>query len=367
MTIVHFCRRFWPEQGGVETHVEHVCKELCARGHEVRVITLEPADFASNQLSVLDSNVSFSLFRIPTNHASGWRYKVSIWGWLYTHRSLWINADVIQIHDVFWWIIPFIFFVRNKTWMTFHGYELPGPPTWAQRFWHQLAAHLTVGSLGIGGFHPKWYGVNPTRVSYGAVHQKIWHNTLKRKRNLKDEVKIMYLGRLQEDVGILSYLKGFRNALQPNKVGQNRSPSLKKVILDVYGDGDQRETAEQFVIANKMPVTFLGSIPEAAKKISEYELLFVSSYLAIIEGLSQGVAIIAFFDNQLKYDYLVDGTPFRNWIHVFTKPEELSLLLQSKSIKAPPIEAITWARNQTWEILTDQYEQLWHTPLNSVE
>ena len=67
----------------------------------------------------------------------------------------------------------------------------------------------------------KWYGTKATFISYGAVEIPLTKMT-KRDKNL-----IVFLGRLEEETGIMEYLKAF------NKLSQKH----KELTLEVLGDG----------------------------------------------------------------------------------------------------------------------------------
>lgn len=362
MLIVHFCRRFWPEQGGVETHVERVSLELIRRGHKVKVITLQPDSLDYKQVYK-----GIEIFRIPVSPTiNTFAYKWTIWRWLWLHREVWSKANIVQIHDVFWWVLPFILFIRHKTFMTFHGYEPPGPPTFMQRCWHQIAAKLTKGSLGIGSFHQKWYGVKPTFVSFGAADQEIWRQTKKTSQNSqKNKIKCMYLGRLSEDVGIMSYLEGINQLYSENK-HDSKPRSPMEVNLDIYGTGEQASSVESYVFKHRLPVKFKGEVPQAARFSPDYDIVFASRHLAILETLSTGSRIIANYNNQIKMDYLLDKTPFSEWIQTFSHPADLAKILTTNEFVVPK-EAINWARAQTWAKLTKTYESLWTLRSSSVQ
>ncbi len=332
MRIVHLCRRFYPDQGGVETHVLQIAKELRKRGHSQSVIT------SSNESDGVHDDISVYRIPIPASDNSVY-YKFSVWRGIWKHFHLLKQADVIQVHDVFWWLLPFLLLLnRSKIFTTFHGYEPPGPPTKIQKFWHMFANYFSHRTLGIGSIHDGWYGVRTDENSFGAVDTAIFSRSAIR-RDTKG--RIMFLGRLSADIGIMQYLKAIL---------------LKPMPMDVYGDGDQMQRAKEFVSQNHLPVTFMGSVPNAARLIIRYDAVFASSYLAIIEALSVGRPIISFYDSALKRDYLLQS-PFSKWIVAAKTPKEIVRALTV--MKSPPKEAIVWARQQTWSNLASTYERLW--------
>mgnify|MGYP001583110598 CR=1 FL=1 len=158
MKVLFLCRYYLPHIGGVEKHVAKI-SQILARKHQITIITeqhdpiLPPYELINN----------IPVYRIPAN-------KWLIWKWFLGHLNLLFSSNIIHIHDVFFWILPFRpFLLRQKIYMTFHGYEGSDPPRLKQIFWHKLAEKLSRGNICIGDFHRKWYKVNATYVSYGAA------------------------------------------------------------------------------------------------------------------------------------------------------------------------------------------------------
>lgn len=329
------CRRFFPDKGGVETHVHGVVNELNTRGYKQTIITLSNESASPYKIA--------TVIRIKASENEGsFQYKLAVWRGMWSNVQLLVTADVIQVHDVFWWMLPFLPLVWGKVYMTFHGYEPPGPPTFVQKFWHRLAALFAKRSLGIGSIHQKWYGVLPDVISYGAVGNEAY-TTLQPIQGKKARAKsrILFLGRISEDIGIRAYLQAIQ---------------IKPIQLDVYGEGDQMDESKKFVQRHKLPVKFMGNVVNAATQIRRYDIVFASSYLAILESLSVGKPVIAFYDNPLKRDYLMN-TPFANWITLVNSSADIAAAISS--VTSPPKEAVAWARAQTWSKLADTYEQVW--------
>src|SRR5258708_3315309 len=104
--------------------------------------------------------------------------------------------------------------------LSFHGYEAPGPLTKKQIFWHRFAAKHTKGNICVGNFHKKYYGVTPDFVTYGGVD-------IKRENQIKKNKTIAFVGRLSKDTGVLEYLKAMK--ILSGKEGWH---------LDIFGDGE---------------------------------------------------------------------------------------------------------------------------------
>ncbi|HEX7018034.1 MAG TPA: glycosyltransferase family 4 protein [Patescibacteria group bacterium] len=338
--VVHLTPYYWPHIGGVETHLQQVNRELL-KSHpnlSLSVITIQH----DPTLPLTETHEGVTIYRLPAKpHA-----KLSVWSQIWQHLQLLMSADIIHIHDIFWWLIPLLpFLPRRQLFMTFHGYEGNQLPKWNHVFWRQVAARLTAGSIAIGAFQKKWYGITPTLVSHGAVESKKQPVKRKKDTTLKAK-KLIFIGRLEADNGIIKYLEAV-------KILKAEGKSIK---LDVYGDGGLRPTAERFVKKYSLPVTFHGFVDQAAINYSQYDLAFASRYLSILEALAAGVPVIAQYTNDLQRDYL-QLAPFAQWIAMAEHPRDISHSLKADTHLPPAAQK--WAAQQTWAKLAAVYRELW--------
>lgn len=335
--IVHFTRLFAPHIGGVETHIEKLNEELKRDGFEVFVITTQH----SNDLEQFKQTKNENIYRMNVSaDGKGFNYKLSIWNEIWKLRRVWWDADIIQIHDVFFWLMPFLPFISKKTYMTLHGYEGNDLPNWKSKFWHELASILTKGNICIGNFHQKWYSVNPTITSYGAVQ------LIKVPKKKRKSSELIYVGRLEEDNGLMIILGAIKKLKDKGK----------KYHLDVYGAGSLEKKAKNFVQENKLDVKFHGFHPQARMFIAQYKVAFVSRYLSILEALSTETQVISYSHNKLTDDYLKE-TPFEDWISIIKNENDIvSVLEQDKSFHP---KAKKWALEQNWSKLKNDYLSLW--------
>jgi glycosyltransferase involved in cell wall biosynthesis len=333
-TVLFLTRRFWPAVGGVETHMAEVAKILKST-HDITVVTEQH----ESTLPLQEIHEGINIIRLPTS-GTPWS-KWSYWRWWLQHRQLLANADVVHIHDVFFWLQPLrpLFFFK-KWFMTFHGYE-PPQPTWRQRVQHQLAAWLTNGNICVGGFHQKWYGVKPNFITYGGVNASA--HSSKKKSAPKQPKKIIFIGRLAEDTGIQTLLNALRNVDE-------------KLQLDIYGDGPIRARLESQAKHFHHAIQFHGFDPNAREYLPEADIVFASQYLSILDALAAGTPVIALADTPLKKDYL-ELTPFAEWITIAHDEKEIASALTSTQTLNP--NAPAWARSQTWLRVVENYLRLW--------
>ncbi|HSW89700.1 MAG TPA: glycosyltransferase family 4 protein [Patescibacteria group bacterium] len=336
MKILHITRSYYPNIGGIEKHIEEFSK-LLMRNNEVFVLTEDNEGKLSNE----EVYQGIKIHRIDTSGTNEKNKKWKIWKWMIKHKTWLQGFDVIHFHDVFFWIIPLLIFKLPKLFITFHGYEGFELPTLKQKFWHKLGEKLTVGNICVGGFYTKWYGTSPNYVIFGGVDPAS-------KLNKSKNPKAIFIGRLQEDTGITEYIKSLKGT---------------KLTLDVFGDGPQMEEAKKLAMELKVDVTFFGFVAVAADKVKNYKVAFVSRYLSILEAFISKVPVIAHYNNEIKYDYLMT-TPFHSWVNIAHTSEEIRSNLEKitkdkKKTKTDVNAAYNWAKEQTWEKAAETYYKLW--------
>ena len=337
MQILQVSQSYLPNVGGVEKHLQQVNRHLLKAGHQVTVLTGGRQRSQQDQ-AIIEQVPVFYLDNQPQAH-----YKWHIWRQISQHRQLFQQADAIQVHDVFWWILPLYPFIKSKVFTTFHGYEGSQAPDKKAIRAHQLAWRLSRASLAIGGFHHKYYGITPDVISFGASDLVIDLNSTKRHQSDK---KAIFIGRLAPDTGILEYLKALT-------ILKKRRHSYS---LDVYGDGPLLNQATKYAKKQHLAVTFHGFQADADQLLVNYPVAFVSQYLAIIEALKSGCQVIAYYHNQLKQDYL-EMSPFPQYIAMAHSAQDISQQLESKTSQTHLSSDLV--KKFSWAIVTKQYLQLW--------
>lgn len=338
MNILFLSRLFYPNIGGVEKHVLEISRFLIKKGHKVVIVT-EQSSLKTKLNEVVEG---IEIFRIP-KLKGGKLKKFKIWKWLWGNYELMENADIIHCHDVFFWYLPFRFLVPFKrVFTTFHGYE--GYPLKQKDILiHKISEKLSSGNICIGHFIKKWYKTNPSFVSYGGVD--IAHGSKFVGQNKNSAV---FVGRLDEQTGILTYLDAVRKI-------RERIPDFS---LTVFGDGKFKEKIGK-------GVEFKGFINNAQKEIGKYNFTFASRYLSILEAMAAKRLVFAVYDNPLKRDYL-RMTPFSKYITISGSSSELiskiSFYLDNIKEKEKKVrEAFNWVKKYTWEEMANTYLKLWKT------
>src|SRR5256885_7509432 len=233
MKILFLSRLFYPHIGGVETHVMEISKRLIKQGHEVTVLTEEieilnqVQDDKKQESKLKNEEIinGIKVHRISVGKEN-WTKKFKIWQEMWHKRKMFQDADIIHCHDVFIWYLPFRFIYQQKpVYTTFHGHEGQFPIPSKTIFIRKFSDDFSFGSIIIGDFIRKWYGTHPNYVSYGGV------NELEQKKAAQknDKPRIVFIGRLDNDTGIETYLKVIEHLKKKNI----------DFVFDVYGDGDR--------------------------------------------------------------------------------------------------------------------------------
>jgi glycosyltransferase involved in cell wall biosynthesis len=162
MNVVMLSPYYAPHLGGVERHVEHIAQECEKDGHHITIFThshdktLPPKEthgsitilrnvFASPLLIQFSTLLSHFLSKSTVSKLIE---RMEIWSWLLLHIPTFLVADVIHIHDVFFWYWPLRFLLFWKhVYITFHGFEAGSLPTTKAIHARSLAEKWTWGNI----------------------------------------------------------------------------------------------------------------------------------------------------------------------------------------------------------------------------
>ena len=334
MKIIFVARRAYPQIGGVEKHILQVSRELERLGHKVRVIS--------------ESDIKY-----PKIKFLGLFF---IWIWVLRNQRLFKEYDIVHAHDVTIWLLPLKILQPSKPlYSTFHGWEGMYPIPVKNKWLRRLSAKMSKRNICIGKFVEKYYGIKANEVTYGGAEKsrtqsskfiseiRISSTTLS--QNFKSKFKIAYVGRLDEDAGVRTYLK----ALDLVKKKQ-------QVNVEFIGDGKLRNECEKYGIVH-------GFVKDPGKHIESSYIVLTSGYLSMLEALSFGKVVFATYNNPLKRRYLVNS-PFSKYVVVEKHPELLASKILSV-IKNPAQgrmlakQGQSWASKQTWRRVGELYLKIW--------
>ncbi len=96
MRILHIIQRYWPAQGGAETHFAELSRRLAADGHDVTVLTTDALDFelfwepGRRRIAAReDSWQGVRILRFPVRHLP-----LARWGYPAWRRGLWLLSHL---------------------------------------------------------------------------------------------------------------------------------------------------------------------------------------------------------------------------------------------------------------------------------
>lgn len=297
MKILFLTHYYSPHIGGVEKHVKEIAKNITKKGPDVTILT----EKYNKNIKVYDvlNGIEVVRFKYPKIKVLG---LLTIWKELFKNRSLIKSADVIHIHDVFIWYLPFRFlYPKKKIVTTLHGWEGEWPIPKINIRLKKLTEKFSGKVVAVGKYIEWYYGIKTDKIIYGATD--INYRTTPH----KVKGKIAYVGRLDKDTGLLEFIKTLKQS------------NYKNVVF--VGDGKLRNLCKKYgrVTGFTDPAPYLKS--------AEYAV--PAGFLSYIDAVASKCKIITFAENPLKEDY---------WKEI-------------KKIKKFP----------TWEMLTNEYIILYNS------
>ena len=240
MIVLFISKHKYPHIGGVERHLEAIRHKLNALRYKTKTISEE--DINPPHIKII-----------------GLLY---IWFWFFKNIKLFLSSDIIHIHDVFIWVLPIrLLLFWKKFYITFHGWEGKYPiPIW-NILNKKIAYYLSNGSVAVGNYINKWYGIKTDYIVHGATSLRQGYG---RQGKLKNS--IVWLGRQDRDTGI--------------------------------------EEFKKWLVKNpKFEVTYVTNVKNPEKYLEAAEYCVPSGYLSYLESLKLGCKILTFPNNPLKVDY----------------------------------------------------------------
>lgn len=343
MKVVHLTPAYAPHKGGVETHVAKISQEMKKLGASVTVLTVQTAPDSP----VIENQLGIEIRRCPVRHNQrSWQYKLSIWRWIWQQRHILGAADVIQVHDVFWWLLPFVILWEDKICTTFHGWETQYPVRLSAKIQRAVWSFLSVATLHVGGWIQEFYWDKPTFVTYGAPPSRV--TKVPKTPSTSGLKQFVFVGRLAGDTDIEKYLQLVSSL-------KKKHPKLQVTWV---GDGPFKEACQKVG-----QVT--GFVANPNKYIETADIVGASSYLSIWSALAQGKVVASFYSHRLKQRYL-ETFPAAHCILIETDVTKMATTLES-IFKRPAVKhTLTQtgslaAANESWLAVCHTYQKLWES------
>ena len=339
MKILQITPFYEPHLGGIETHVKALNKELIKCGHEVSVLTQRhDVDLSAQEKK---SGVEINRIDTETKYYNKLNYKLTVWRQVARQAQLLLKADVIHVHDVYWWLLPILPLFWSKIYLTFHGWEGEFPVPWRNKLARQVWSRLALKTIHVGDYIKEFYWDQPNTVIYGGVQSK--KKIASKKMSQKPQ--IIFMGRLEPENDIEKYLSLAK-----------KLKSETDVEIVWVGDGAYKDDCQKLGKAT-------GMIKDASLYLAKADLVWSASYLSILESQAQGKIVCALYSHQLKEQYLRSYPGSTNMLIEYDieqmKTQILKLINSPRVFNQYSHQAQQWSQQQTWKKVADKYQQLW--------
>jgi glycosyltransferase involved in cell wall biosynthesis len=348
MKISIFANSYLPNYGGVEKHIEKVCEQFLLDGHHIDLY------YTTRSISLIPkstNDIKYHAARLSKNKLLN---RINAILMMIKNSKKITSSDIIHLQD----FTPFYYYGlrwlsrigilnRNKIFVTFHGWEGVFPPSEKVINLRKTVEINTSGNLCIGNYITKWYGTNPNIISIGAVDKFYVSETAKQNKR-----KILYIGRLEYDAGIVQYFDAYIRLL-------NDFPDLE---LSICGSGSLQEYLNSKVKSlNLINVSLNGFVSDISKYMSDASVIYTSGYLSILESFSASIPVVSIYDNELKHDYLKSVPDYQNmfWITSGDTNDIALATIEAINDNAKVYNAKKFADQQTWSKMASEYYKLW--------
>jgi len=328
-----------PHLGGIETHLKFLNAELIKQGHRVSVLTQRYDESLPLQENI--NGVEVTRIDLEKGYSSKLIEKLTVWQRVAKHSQLLLKADIIHVHDVYWWLLLLLPLFWSKIYLTFHGWEGQFPVPWRNKLARWCWSKLSLKTIHVGDYIQEFYWDKPELVIYGGA--KTSQNKIK--KNNKKRLQIVFVGRLEMENDLEKYLSLAKRL---------------RLVLDIeitwVGDGFYKDECQQYG-------TVTGMVKDLTKYITQADLVWSASYLSILEAQAQGKIVCALYSQELKERYL-KSFPGSAYMLVEYDVEQMKTQIV-KLIKNPRVfnqysqAAQRWSQQQTWTKVADKYQRLW--------
>ncbi len=257
---------YLPNLGGVEKHIASVLPFLQKKGWEIEIVSKK---------EILPNQKPKKIFGL-----------LEIWFALARKINSIKKADIIFIHDVFIYYLPFkLIFPKKRIITIFHGWEKIFPIPLKNILYKKLAQFLSFKTISIGAYINKYYKLENKNnyLSYGGVEIPKKEISISN----KEKNSFLYIGRLEKDTGIEIFLE-FLDILFKEKINFH---------VKFCGDGPMRSNCQKYG-------EVLGFV-DIKEHLTNSQVCFAGGYLAILEAMAYKNIVLSAYQNEIKKDYLL--------------------------------------------------------------
>ncbi len=355
-TILHVTKYFSPHLGGVETHVHQVVAETLAAlvasnkrkiKTEIIILTLNFPTSAP-PIEMFDG---YKVIRLPLQNDCS---KKEMWRLIWQQRQLFIKADLIHVHDVFWWLLPIWPLTWQKIVTTFHGWEGQWPIPWKNKLQRWLYALMSRATVHVGSYIGKYYWDKPNLVIYGGISRKLKETSQNKVGNIKlsnpktSDLRIAFLGRLVKENNLAGYIKLLAEL-------QKRNIDFSVTWI---GDGGYKKQCCKYG-------TVTGMVNDIDKFLDQADWVMTNSYLSMMQAQLQGKIVLSLADTEIKQAYL-DCYPGRAFLLYSKKYLDMAnQIIELRNNQQKMINLANagrrFARQQTWQKVAQAYLEIYRS------
>lgn len=288
MKIIQVCSRYYPEIGGIETHVKELSEALVKRGHDVEVVCT-----SSHKLPEKDIINGVKVTRLRA-FAPGEAYFFSPAMYFYLKGQ---DCDVVHAHNYHSFPVLFAALARKKKFIftphTF-GFSKSLIRKTLHKFYRPFGDYIFRSAhriISTAKFEEKWlietFKIPETKIVYIPLPINISNKNYHKERAASIK-KIAYFGRLSKEKNIKVLILAFKLLKETHQ----------DIGLFIAGDGPARKDLE-YLGKNVGNVNFLGRLSEIdLKKFLEDIDIFVLPSMfevsprSVIEAMSLGIPVV---------------------------------------------------------------------------
>ena len=351
LRVSFFTYAAFPKIGGVEKHLQCLCRELDGADSvaQVNVFTVLGGGGPSTHAQKLSV---YNLFNI-TNIKNKLLRKLVAHVAVLVYMPRLLRSDVIHFHDYsvyrdYFYLYRF-FFAKRRLFMTFHGFEGLCPPNEKiVKVRQKIETHMCA-TIEVGDFISKWYGTHPTKVIYGGVDLVKQHGSPER------QDAVVFIGRIATDANVTGYIDALAALQDKHSI---------RLPFDLYGVGDQIDDVLEYAKAKQVAAKYKGALKDASQSVyMRYKYAFCSGYLSLLEAAASHCHIFCYYDNELKRDYFTFGNfPFKSCITATDNPRHIAKALceAHAGVRQDELQSCyAKARELSWQSVAKTYEDLW--------
>ncbi len=289
MKIIQVCSKYYPEIGGIETHVKELSEALVKRGNDVEVV----CTYSSRKLPEIDFINGVKITRFHA-FAPGEAYFFSPAMYFYLKG---LECDVMHAHNYHAFPALFAAFAKKRRFIfTPHAFGFSNSliRNALHRLYRPIGAFIFKSAdkvISTAQFEKNWliktFKIPGSKLIYIPLPINI-PDKKPYKRFSDSNIKIAYFGRLSQEKNIMVLISAFGLIKQKHR----------DAGLFIAGDGPLRKYLEKFEKSIE-DVRFLGRLSETDLNdfLEDIDIFVLPSKFevsprAVIEAMSKGIPVV---------------------------------------------------------------------------